>query len=100
MACMLSDFVVSTEAEATSSLNHSNICTIHEIDESDGRTFIAMELLEGQALRHRIAGKPLEIEAVLGLGMKTAMPLMPHIRKESSTRDIKAVEHEPTANSF
>src|SRR5262244_2830209 len=59
------------EAKTASSLNHPNICTIYEVDESDGRTF-AMELLEGQTLRHRIAGKPLEIEAVVDLGIQIA----------------------------
>ena len=63
------------EAKAASSLNHPNICTIHEIDESDGKTFIAMELLEGQTFRHMIAGKPMEIETVLDLGIQIAEAL-------------------------
>src|SRR5881396_2329655 len=60
------------EAKAASSLNHPNICTIYEIDDSGGRTFIAMELLEGQTLRHVIGGKPMEIEVVLDLGVQIA----------------------------
>ncbi len=77
------------EAKATAALSHANVCTVYEIDSSQGQTFIAMELIEGEPLDQKIAQGPLKLEEALNIAQQIAKGLEAAHKKDVVHRDIK-----------
>ena len=87
------------EAQAAAGLSHPNICTIHEIDDSHGQTFIAMEYIKGESLKEKIARGPLELKEVIQIGIQAAEGLYEAHRKKMIHRDIKSANIMITENN-